>query len=163
MTTYTEFTPSNTQIFTFQPTLDGNSYIITIPWSLFGQRYYVTCRTLGGNLVFSLPLIGSPAGINVQAATWEPNNATITAAIPHGFRVGSIINLTLSGMAPDAYNGTFACKIINGTQFTFPLNSFPGEVSTLGSVQYNINLAAGYFTASTFIYRLQNRVFEVTP
>jgi hypothetical protein len=127
MTTYTEFTPSNTQVFTFQPTLDGTTYIITIPWSLFGQRYYVTCRTLGGNLVFSLPLIGSPAGINVQAATWEPNNATITVATPHEHKVGSIINLTLSGMAPDAYNGTFACKIINDTQFTFPLNSFPGK------------------------------------
>jgi hypothetical protein len=162
VTTYTQFTPSLTQVFSFRPTLDGTTYNITIPWSLFGQRYYVTCRTLGGALVFSLPLIGSPAGINVQGATWEQSTATITAATPHGFKVGSIINLTIYGMAPDAYNGTFACKIINDTKFTFPLNSFPGEVSTLGSVQYNINLAAGYFT-STLVYREQNRVFEVTP
>jgi hypothetical protein len=162
MTTYTQFTPSLTQVFSFRPALDGTTYNITIPWSLFGQRYYVTCRTLGGALVFSMPLIGSPAGVNVQGATWEQSTATITAATPHGFKVGSIINLTIYGMAPDAYNGTFACKIINDTQFTFPLNSFPGEVSTLGSVQYNINLAAGYFT-STLVYREQNRVFEVTP
>jgi hypothetical protein len=162
MTTYTLFTPSPTQAFSFRSALDGTTYNITIPWSLFGQRYYVTCRTLSGGLVFSVPLIGSPAGVNVQAATWEQNTVTITAATSHGFKVGSIINLTLYGMAPAAYNGTFACKIINNTQFTFPLNSFPGEVSTLGSVQYNINLAAGYFTSS-LVYREQNRIFEVTP
>ena len=162
MTTYTQFTPSPTQAFSFRPTLDGTVYNVTVPWSLFGQRYYVTCYTLGGNLVFSVPLIGSPAGVDIEAASWESNTVTITTKIPHAFKIGSTVNLTIVNMMPTIYNGTFACNIINATQFTYPLASIPDGVSALGSVQYNINLAAGYF-ASTLIYRQQNRVFEVSP
>ncbi len=162
MTTYTEFTPSPVQVFSFRPTLDGTTYNVTIPWSLFGQRYYVTCNTLGGNLVFSVPLVGSPAGVDIEAASWVPDTATITTRLPHALKIGSTVNLTIANMAPAAYNGTFSCTIINATQFTYSLSPNPGEVSTFGSMQYNINLAAGYF-ASTLVYREQSRVFEVTP
>jgi hypothetical protein len=162
MTTYTQFTPSPIQVFSFRPTLDRTVYNVTVPWSLFGQRYYVTCQTLGGNLVFSVPLIGSPAGIDIQSASWESNTVTITTKIPHALRIGSTVNLTIVNMLPTVYNGTFACNIINETQLTYPLSLIPGEVSALGSIQYNINLAAGYFK-STLIYREQNRVFEVSP
>jgi hypothetical protein len=162
MTTYTQFAPSPTQAFSFRPTLDGTVYNVTVPWSFFGQRYYVTCYTLGGNLVFSVPLIGSPASVDIEAASWESNNVTITTKLPHTFKIGSTVNLTIVNMTPIIYNGTFACNIISATQFTYSLSSIPGEVSALGSTQYNIDLAPGYFT-STLIYREQNQIFEVSP
>jgi hypothetical protein len=162
MTTYTQFAPSPTQAFSFRPTLDGTVYNVTVPWSFFGQRYYVTCYTLGGNLVFSVPLIGSPASVDIEAASWAPNTVTITTSLPHTFKVGSTVNLTIINTTPVAYNGTYPCTIINGNQFTYALSSDPGEVSVFGSTQYNIDLAPGYF-ASTLIYREQNRVFEVSP
>jgi hypothetical protein len=156
--------PASAGPFTFQPTLDNNQYTVTVTWSLFGQRFYVNCYTLSGVLVFSMPLIGSMIGTNLQAVSWDGNTGTVTATTngPHGYEVGSVINLTVINCTPTAYNGTFAANVINKTQFTYDVASFPGAVAALGSVQYNINIAAGYF-ASTLIYRTENQQFEVSP
>lgn len=83
MTTYT-FTPSSTSLFSFQPTLDGKAYNIVVSWNLFGQRYYLNCYDLSGNLVFCLPLIGSPvtypisitAGYFASTLVYYPGNQT---------------------------------------------------------------------------------------
>lgn len=164
MTTYFQFTPSATQAFNFQPTLDGQQYTVEVTWSLYGQRYYVTCRTLTGALIFSVPLVGSSTGKNIQAASWnaESGLATITTALPHGYRIGGLFNLTIADMTPAAFNGLQSCAILNRTQFTYPLTSYPGAITSLGSAQYNINMAAGYF-ASTLVYRTANSTFEVSP
>lgn len=73
MTTLTQFTPSVSQNFTFQPTLDGQVYNIIVTWSLFGQRWYVNCYNLSGNLVFARPLRSSPnnADINIAAGYFK--------------------------------------------------------------------------------------------
>ena len=236
------FLPSLQAAPTFQPTLDGVQYTITIQWSLFGQRYYVKCTTLTGDLVFNLPLIGSPNPLSILAASWANGIATITATqsiistfiaqivplpftfylnnsqmtisqfisgasfipsgstivgnnIPpnllvlqneslnvlylvnqiltisqqsmssvqsHGFQVGTVVNLTVSGMVPSSYNGTFRAIAINPTQLTYALDIPSGPVSTFGTASNDINLAAGYFNSS-LVYRDQNRQFEVTP
>jgi hypothetical protein len=85
-----DFAPSQNSPFQFQATLDGVAHTIRVTWNLFGERYYVNCFTQTGARVFTLPLIGSPEG-------------------------------------------------------------------------YDINLAAGYFTRSTLVYRAPNRQFEVMP
>lgn len=90
MTVYTPFTPSVSQNFTFQPTLDGQVYSVAVTWSLFGQRWLVNCYDLSGNLVFARPLRSSPNSVD-------------------------------------------------------------------------INIAAGYFVSSKFVYREQTRNFEITP
>jgi hypothetical protein len=162
MTTYIPFTPSTTQAFTFQPTLDGTQYNVTIPWSLFGQRYYVTCTTLSGNLIFNLPLTGSPAGVTITSLAWASNTVTVTTAAPHGYPLGAIINLTVTEVSPSAYNGTYPCAVISPNQVTYSLAGYPGAVASSGTLFYNINLAAGYF-ASTLVFREKNQMFEVTP
>jgi hypothetical protein len=60
------FAPSQAQPFTFQPVLDGAVYTVTAPWNLFGQRYYVTVRTLQGARVCTVPLIGSPNDYDIN-------------------------------------------------------------------------------------------------
>lgn len=90
MTTRTQFTPSVSQNFSFEPTLDGQVYNVVVTWSLFGQRWLVNCYDLSGTLIFARPLRSSP------------NNM-------------------------------------------------------------DINIAGGYFTTSTLIYREATRNFEVTP
>ena len=59
MTTFL-FQPSNTTPFQFQPTLDGNIYNCVVTWNLFGQRYYLNCMDLSGNLIFCVAMVGSP-------------------------------------------------------------------------------------------------------
>lgn len=154
--------PASAGPFTFQPTLDSTQYTITVTWSLFGQRFYVNCYTLSGVLVFSVPLIGSMIGVNLQSLSWSYGTVTATTNGPHGYEVGSVINLTMINCAPTTYNGSFSANIINRTQFTYSVASFPGAVAALGSVQYNINMAAGYFTSS-LVYRVENQQFEVSP
>lgn len=162
MTTYYPFTPSAVAPFNFQPTLDGVVYNITVPWSLFGQRYYVNCYTQNGNLVFSVPLIGSVDGIHIQDVSWANGYVTVTLDEAHNFRVGATVKLTITGMTPAAYNGTFECMATSRNQFTYPLMADPGTESALGYAQYDVNIAAGYFT-STLVFRESNQTFEVSP
>ena len=65
MTTYA-FAPSPTVPFQFQPTLDGTTYNCVITWNIFGNRYYVTCYTQSGAVVFTLPLISSTVSYPVS-------------------------------------------------------------------------------------------------
>lgn len=48
------------QALQYELTLDGDSYISTIYWNIFGQRYYINIADQYGNSVVNLPMIGSP-------------------------------------------------------------------------------------------------------
>ena len=110
-----------------------------------------------------VPLIGSPSGIQLENLTWELNTVTAQTTVPHGYSVGSTIDLTISGVTPSGYNGIYECLITGDDLFTYELSSYPGSISNLGSVSYDINLAGGYFTTSTLIYRDAAQWFEVNP
>lgn len=157
-----KFTPSNTTAFSFQPTLDGVVYNIIVVWSLFGQRYYVNCYTNTGSLVFSLPLIGSLDSIHIQAANWNNGFIVAKSELPHNFRIGDIVDVSIVNFLPTIYNGRHQATMTSDDTFTYELTSDPGSVVSLGDVQYNINLAAGYFN-STLVYRANSQTFEVTP
>ena len=60
------FIASTTNLFQFQPTFDNQTYTCIVPWNAFAQRYYVVCYTLSGDLVFNVPLIGSPPNSNIS-------------------------------------------------------------------------------------------------
>ena len=162
MTTYTDFQPSTQQVFSFSPTLDGAQYNCTLTWNLFGQRYYINCSDLSNNLIFSLPLIGSPDGIIVEAVTWDSGTVTVETTVPHGYRPGQTVNLTLSQTTPSEYSGNWNMLVINGSELTFTLASNPGNCTAPGLLYDNINIAAGYFT-STLVFRESSSQFEVTP
>ena len=66
MTTLTQFSPSRNQNFSFQATLDGQQYQVTLPWSLFGQRWYIEIYTLQNQLVMSKPLRASPDSSDIN-------------------------------------------------------------------------------------------------
>lgn len=163
MTTYYNFTPSAVQPFQFQPTLDGNTYNVTVTWNVYGQRWYVNVFTLNGDLVFSLPLIGSPSLINLQALSWANGEVTATTAVPHGYAIGKTVALTFAGSSPDAYNGPFDAMSVGPNSLSYPLAEDPGQATVLGTVGYNIDLAGGYFETSTLVFREASNQFEVSP
>lgn len=66
MTTLTLFSPSPNIIFQFSPTLDNNTYNITVTWNLFGQRWYINIFNLSNTLILSTPLIGSPDNYDIN-------------------------------------------------------------------------------------------------
>lgn len=162
MTTFFDFVPSNVAPFTFSPTLDGATYNVAVLWNVFGRRYYVACYDLGGNLIFTVPLIGSPGGIVLQSISWAGGVATATAFDPHGYAPGETIRLSISGASPDAYNGTVDALVVDADSFTYPIAADPGPLVAAGSASRNINLAGAWFSSS-LVYRAPSRQFEVSP
>jgi len=60
MTTYVHLDPPPGKGFSFQATLDGSTYQMFVSWNIFGQRWFLTCATANGALVFHQALIASP-------------------------------------------------------------------------------------------------------
>lgn len=160
--TVTDFVPSTVAPFQFSPTLDGATYNVIVTWSLFGRRFYINVYALDGTLVLSTALVGSPTGFVLQTITWDRGRATATAVSPHGLKVGKTVDLTITGAAPDAYNGQVQAFITGPATFSWPLAQDPGAATATGSAAYGINLVGGLF-ASTLIYREASNRFEVSP
>lgn len=163
MATIVAFAPQISSIFGFQATLDGTPYTITVPWNVAGQRWYCGCQQLDGTLVFLLPLIGSPTGIVIEGLSWANGTVTAQTTIPHGYQIGMTIKLAITGCAPDAFNGNALCLITGPDTFSYPLSADPGNATLFGLASYNINIAAGYFTTSTLVFRQSANAFEVEP
>jgi len=66
MTTYFQYQENNSSNFQFQPTLDGQVYNAVVTYNIFGKRNYLTITDLRNNLIFSLPVIGSPDGFDIS-------------------------------------------------------------------------------------------------
>ncbi len=47
-------------------TLDGNQYSLTAAWNLYGQRWYISIQDLSGNMIVTMPLIGSPLNADIN-------------------------------------------------------------------------------------------------
>ena len=161
-TTYYPFQPSSVAPFSFQPTLDGDTYNATVTWSVFGQRWYLNIYALDGTLVVSEGLSASPTGLSLQSLSWARGRAYAMTIDPHGLNIGGLVGLTISGASPDAFNGLQSCLITGPSTFTYPLSPNPGQVTMTGAASYNVNLVGGYFTASTVVFRDQTQTFEVT-
>ena len=69
----------------------------------------------------------------ITSMTWASALVTVTATSPHGFTIGDTLLLTITGVAPTAYNGTLTVTVTSTTAFTYPLASNPGAVTTQGA------------------------------
>jgi hypothetical protein len=78
------------------------------------------------------PLLPTP--IQITVATYVGGNVQITVAGTPFADVGDTINLTVAGMVPAGYNGTFASTILSSNSFEYPLPTSPGTATTLGTV-----------------------------
>ena len=78
-----------------------------------------------------VPLLPAPAALS--AITWSANVVTVTASASHNLPVGQTMLLTISGVTPTGYNGTYPCTITSTTQFTYPLATNPGSETVLGT------------------------------
>jgi hypothetical protein len=166
VTTYTDFVPSNQAPFQFQPTLDGAVYTALITWNLARGGWYITLYDLNGTRILTLPLIGSPTAVLTSSITWDVTRqlVTVTSAVPHGLKTGTVAEMTVFGALPDVYNRTVDMYAVNAYDLTYPETTDPGSAATSqGYLIHNINLVAGYFSISTLVYRADTKQFEVTP
>lgn len=169
MTQYFPFKPSNTQVFSFSPVLDGQTYNAQVPWLLFGARYYMSLIALDGTQIWYGAVVGSPTGVQIQALSWANGRAAAVTALPHGHKPATTVMLTIAGCSPDAFNGMVAALITGPNSFSWPLAMNPGAASIFGSAARNLNLIGGvanglggYFS-STLVFRTASQSFEVDP
>jgi hypothetical protein len=90
------------------------------------------------------------APVALASLTWSGGVVTGTTTTPHGWTTADAIPLSIAGVTPAGYNGTYNATISGASTFTFPLTANPGAVTvegtvTLGSVPELTAMATTYF------------------
>lgn len=163
MTTLIPFIPSNISAPRFSATLDGQQYTIYVTWNHASLRYYLNLYDSSGNWVLTVPLLTTPPGETLASITYDRMSGLITATKNTGLykKPGLIVRYTLTGFQPTVLNGYWRCLTLDTLRFTFPIDSDPGLITTVGTVNRFMNMVGTLFTQSTLIYRNGN--FEVSP
>lgn len=77
---------------------------------------------------------------NIQSIVWEAsssgnnNVALITLTENHGWNIGDPVHLSIAGVTPAAYNGSFVGTVISANAFTIPMATSPGAITAFGTV-----------------------------
>jgi len=99
-------------------------------------------------------LVGKPLSLTCSAMSWA--NGIVTATVPaQNDPPGSIYPITVAGVTPAGYNGSYTGTVTSATTITYPLASNPGPVTVQGTVAYNSGFdAAGqptlYYNLASF-------------
>ena len=79
--------------------------------------------------------------ISTTGASWSGGMATVTTSAAHGFAAD--LYVTISGVSPSGYNGTYKIAVTDSTHFTFALATNPGTyVSGGGAFSSSADAAA---------------------
>jgi len=72
--------------------------------------------------------------VATSSIAWATGVVTVTLSSPHGLTIGDEVPVSISGAVPSGYNGSVNATITSTTEFTYPLTTNPGAVTTQGSV-----------------------------
>jgi len=83
------------------------------------------------------PHYASEFDMPVTAATWASNSVTYTVTGDTQVANGSTFSVTVSGMTPSAYNGTWTATVVNAarTQFRVSFGGNPGTATVFGTAK----------------------------
>lgn len=161
MTSY-PFQPNASQNFVFNPVLDGVTYVATITWNVFGQRWYLNLVDVSGNLILCTAVASSADPLPLAALSWNEGLVTAQTVQPHNIPVGAQANLLLQGDTPSGFDGLYLVTATGPTSFTYELATDPGSPVQLGSCGGVVDLAAGLFD-SLLLYFDASASFVTVP
>ena len=123
----------------------GNSYGKLIPFIYSDGSVYVIEATPG---LFRFHTNGGPLLVSyaTTAGSWTSSTATLTIGA-HCFLVGDTI--TVAGVSPSGYNGTFVITAVTSTTISYALASNPGSYTSAGTVQGTYQVTTPYTSAQT--------------
>ena len=75
----------------------------------------------------------------MASASWSQGTATITTTFAHGLSVGQ--QVTLSGMTPAGFNGSFIISAVTATTFSFGLTSAGSVVTSITAASWSAGQA----------------------
>lgn len=111
-----------------------------IPNNLQQQGAFVTQGGTTGvaQTLTQVPTLASLAALLAPAKAltslaWASGSVTATTTAPHGWGNGDVVQITIAGATPAAYNGTFAATITGASTFTYPIVSNPGSETVPGT------------------------------
>jgi hypothetical protein len=87
--------------------------------------------------------------VSLAGASWSGGTATVTTSSAHGF--GADFYVTISGVSPSGYNGTYRIAVTDTTHFTFALGSNPGTYVSGGSASSSSADVAACLGYGTFV------------
>ena len=176
VTTYTYAGPSNalseirrgpttaTESFLF--TYDANNRVSHVTWRKtsdstanpivwttireVGYGYYGASDSNGNSGDLKLAAVHDPSADKTisTSLTWASNEVSATFSSSPGYVVGDVI--TVSGVSPSGYNGTFVVSDVSGNTIKYALTSNPGTVTVLGKTNRAMDMNYyRYFVNST--------------
>jgi hypothetical protein len=94
-------------------------------------------------------LLGRPVSLTASAMSWA--NGVVTATVPaQNDPVGTQYPITVAGVTPAGYNGSYQGTLIAPTTITYPLATNPGPVTVQGTVAFNSGFTAAGVAAPFF-------------
>lgn len=162
MTTY-PFTPAIGQNISFNPTLNSNTYTANITWNIFGQRWYLNLYDSNNNLIIATAVVSSDDTHPISSISWTNNLVTVESTTPHFLKLGTLVNLAITGNNPSGYNGMYQCAVSGPSTFTYKLTANPGNVITTGQFGGIADLCAGQLAPSALVYYSNNSQFATLP
>ena len=119
-----------------------------------------------GSLTLVTSMTGGTALLDgsepVTTMVWAGSVVTATLGQPHGIPVGDQVAITVTGVTPNGYNGTYNATSTGASTLTFPLAASPGTVTvqgivTLGDVSEVTAMLTTFFAQgdSTSVYVLE--------
>lgn len=158
--TFVDFAPSSTAAFSFQPVFASNSYIVSVPWNFFAERYYLSVSDSAGNLIFLIPLVESGPTFQVQF-TWNDGVASVLYGMPHKVPVGQLVNITITGSGT-TFDGEVMALATDDMTMTYALSVQPvsSTVPASGVVDFALNLLAGYISDASLLFHADKQQFE---
>lgn len=69
----------------------------------------------------------------ITSMAWNAAVVTVDTTAPHGIPVGKSLLVTIAGVTPVGYNGTFLATATDADSFTYPLVANPGAVTVQGN------------------------------
>lgn len=96
----------------------------------------------------------SPPSSTITAASWAKDVVTVTTSAANVLQVGDVV--TISGMTPAAFNGTFTVtEVPSSTTFTYALATNPGTATAFGTAA-ETGVTVTTSTNSTGSYTFEN-------
>ena len=74
------------------------------------------------------------AGLAVSTISWSGGTATVTTTNPHGWTIGDVVGIVISGESPAGYNGSFQGTVTGANTVAYPLSVSPGSQTVAGLI-----------------------------
>lgn len=159
MTTFVSFVPSTISAFSFQPTLGGNPYIVTVLWNVFRQGYYISVSDISGNLILYRSLVAT--GPSYPASfSWAQGTVTAALTANHNVPICSVVAVNISE-TDSGFDGTYQALSTGAQTLTYPLPANPNQSNPIsGNVNFALNLVSGYVANGWLVFHYDSQTFE---